>query len=947
MNYQMYGQPAMMGAPSYQMRPPQQQMGPGTMPVRYSAPMQAQQPQQTPMSPATTSTTSSAPSTPAAAPVAFQLPRVSKGIKITNPDTGEAVKLPAVTVKEPAPSTPSPAPAAAVPVATAPVAAPATPTPPPAAIPTPVPTPESLEAPKTEAAARSRSISPLPATLPVRESKAIKIVRPEDAEKERKEKEAAEKEKKEKETAAPPPTPAPVAAPISVVEAEHVEPPAPEPTKEVAKTEEQPKPVDAEAPAVKSEAVVAEAGEPAASEPEASADVQGNGEEQPAKSATEPVVEVASSESVEPDSLEKKTTEEKPTEEKEAVAAEEKLAPVEAETEPAKESVSEEKPKVDEPKLPTQFVKPTSFEDVQYPDGVEAPARVNGILRYERIFLLRFKDAKDKWERPEGLPTNDVIYDDSGAARSGSSSAGRRAGSTTGLPARPGSQRPDMSNPLARAGSAGVGSSMRTSEERYAAARAGMAAAGGSFLSSFGPKPGGFTGMGPRATSAGGGALGGRAPSTSGRAAGGGRSRGGEKGGRQGSQGGKSRKDLELEAQFTIPLDQIKPLELSASAWAPPTVKKKGSDDDDEKLKRKLQGLLNKLSLEKFESISNQIMGIGIDDEASLALVIAGVFDKAVDEPNFGSMYARLCAKLSNELPKTRSWMMDEKDPSKNNLFRRLLLTKCQLEFEKGAKWSEIGKDREPKEISEMTLEEKQKVVEDEEKRQKMKRQALGNIRFIGELFNLGMLGEKIMHACIKQLLQDGAKNHGEEELESVCKLMATIGEKLDHAKAKAHMDEYFKVIKKLTTNQSLTSRIRFALQDIVDLREKYHWKARGAQAAGPKTIAEIRQAVSCFLLFTFYIAPPNCTGYLFSLYTGRTRGRRAGAKSSCSRTCRKRPRKGLLQRRRWSRWSRTIQPRRAGVLGSGSSAGSASPTNWGPQQLWQSHGLDVEQATW
>ncbi|KAI9019840.1 hypothetical protein DFJ74DRAFT_674672 [Hyaloraphidium curvatum] len=843
--------------PSYQMRPQQPA-------VRYP-PQPAAQPQQ-----------------------AFQLPRASKGIKIVNPDTGEEMRLPNVPKPEVAPS-PVPSAASAATSDEQPSA------------PSPAPSAQS-----------ARAVSP----LPPRESKAVRIVRPEDAERERKEAEAkAAADKAAEEAKAPAPE-----AEVAVLPPAEKEKPAPAEKEEAAPAPVQEQAVQEEAPVKPSDAVVGSAEESAVEAapeaeaedsvlvekdaepaPEEQAPAEVKAEEPAAKepaveepAAEEPAAEVAPTERVaaeveakeqvgeEPVRAEAeqpiKAEPEQPAAEKEApaAAAEEEPAPVPAkepaaveapEKEVAEEAKLEDGEIADEakaddsaeekpadgaaaaaaaPKAPRNFVKIESFDLVLYPDGVKAPVRVDGVIKYERSFLLRFKDAREKWDRPEGLPTNDVIYDDSGSSRGGGSSTmGRRVG-TTGLPSRP-SARPDMSNPLVRAGSGGLGTALKTSEERYAAARAAQAS-GSNFLSSFAPKPNAFgSGLGPRLPSSGGLAsgLGPRAQSQGGRAAAGGdrrSGRGGDKGGgRQGSQGGRSRKDMEMEAQFTIPIDQIKPLESSDSAWAPPTVKRVGVDDAEEKIRRKLQGLLNKLSLEKFESISQQIMGLGIDNESILALIIAGIFDKAVDEPNFGSMYARLCSKLSIELPRGRPWMADERDPTKNNLFRRLLLTKCQAEFEKGARWADIGKDREHKEISEMTLEEKQKLVEDEERRQKLKRQGLGNIRFIGELFNLGMLGEKIMHACINQLLQDGAKNHGEEELESVCKLMTTIGEKLDHPKAKTHMDEYFKFIKKLATNQHLSSRIRFALQDVVDLREKNHWKARTAQA-GPKTLNEIRQ---------------------------------------------------------------------------------------------------------
>jgi len=63
----------------------------------------------------------------------------------------------------------------------------------------------------------------------------------------------------------------------------------------------------------------------------------------------------------------------------------------------------------------------------------------------------------------------------------------------------------------------------------------------------------------------------------------------------------------------------------------------------------------------------------------------------------------------------------------------------------------------------------------------KERRRIMGNIRFIGELFKLGMLTEQIMHNCIMSLF----RARDEESLESLCKLLTTIGNGLDHVKGK------------------------------------------------------------------------------------------------------------------------------------------------------------------
>lgn len=78
--------------------------------------------------------------------------------------------------------------------------------------------------------------------------------------------------------------------------------------------------------------------------------------------------------------------------------------------------------------------------------------------------------------------------------------------------------------------------------------------------------------------------------------------------------------------------------------------------------------------------------------------------------------------------------------------------------------------------------EEKQRLTEElAEAKDKARRRSMGNIKFIGELFKLKMLTEVIMHDCIVKLL----KNHDEESLECLCRLLSTIGKDLDFAKAK------------------------------------------------------------------------------------------------------------------------------------------------------------------
>ena len=66
--------------------------------------------------------------------------------------------------------------------------------------------------------------------------------------------------------------------------------------------------------------------------------------------------------------------------------------------------------------------------------------------------------------------------------------------------------------------------------------------------------------------------------------------------------------------------------------------------------------------------------------------------------------------------------------------------------------------------------------LEYEEKERRARRRSLGNIRFIGELYNLKMLTDRIMHEIIRRLV----KLTDEESLECLCWLLNTIGKQLD-----------------------------------------------------------------------------------------------------------------------------------------------------------------------
>uniref|UniRef100_A0A8C8AUM7 Eukaryotic translation initiation factor 4 gamma 3 n=1 Tax=Otus sunia TaxID=257818 RepID=A0A8C8AUM7_9STRI len=169
--------------------------------------------------------------------------------------------------------------------------------------------------------------------------------------------------------------------------------------------------------------------------------------------------------------------------------------------------------------------------------------------------------------------------------------------------------------------------------------------------------------------------------------------------------------------------------------------------------------------------------------------------------------------------------------------FRKLLLNRCQKEFEKDKADDDVFEKKQKELEAATTPEEKTRLHDElEEAKDKARRRSIGNIKFIGELFKLKMLTEAIMHDCVVKLL----KNHDEESLECLCRLLTTIGKDLDFEKAKPRMDQYFNQMEKIVKERKTSSRIRFMLQDVIDLR-LCNWVSRRADQ-GPKTIEQIHK---------------------------------------------------------------------------------------------------------
>ena len=284
---------------------------------------------------------------------------------------------------------------------------------------------------------------------------------------------------------------------------------------------------------------------------------------------------------------------------------------------------------------------------------------------------------------------------------------------------------------------------------------------------------------------------------------------------------------------INIPLQRNVKLHRTENAWAPVHKMKQNMDEEqakNEDLYKAFTGILNKLTPQKFDTLADQALKLEISTEEQLKGCIDRIFEKAIDEPNFSVTYAKMAECM------TVFKVPSEMDPSKNVLFRSLLLHRCQHEFEK-EKANEKDMERLQKEMNAAETEEDKKHIKEEMdlKLYNDKRRSLGNIRFIGELFKLQIIAEKVMHNCVAHLL----KSTDEENLECLCRLMTTIGKDIDQPKNKQRVDAHFIKLDNIVKAKSTSSRVRFMIQDLSDLRAN-KWVPRREE--GPKTIDAIHK---------------------------------------------------------------------------------------------------------
>lgn len=210
----------------------------------------------------------------------------------------------------------------------------------------------------------------------------------------------------------------------------------------------------------------------------------------------------------------------------------------------------------------------------------------------------------------------------------------------------------------------------------------------------------------------------------------------------------------------------------------------------------KVRELLNEMTSENFEAISDQvIILVNASDEKdghTLKQSVNLVMENVIEGEKSARLFARLCRKVMEQVSPSFTDKGLERPIVGGHLFRKYLLNFCQEKFDH-------------------ILKRKESVDAEEEIVLGTNQQSANFVRFLGELFELQMLTEKIVHGCIKKFLKD-IDNPEEVYIQSLCVLLMIVGKSMDKAKSNFHMNVYFERMREISRKEDISFEIKSML---------------------------------------------------------------------------------------------------------------------------------------
>jgi len=261
-------------------------------------------------------------------------------------------------------------------------------------------------------------------------------------------------------------------------------------------------------------------------------------------------------------------------------------------------------------------------------------------------------------------------------------------------------------------------------------------------------------------------------------------------------------------------------LTASPTSWSAARLRRTEStieQDEGVEVQRFVKSILNKITIEKFEKLYEQLTSSSLDFSAHTTMFAKEIHEKALLQHNFAGMYADLCARCALDFV------------TGSEALKQSLLTQC---------WQFFTTSLLPPPPLDLLCDTEENCDEGNDQH---KKRILGNARFMGELFIRNMIPTQELFVCTKELLKTPLVP---DKIEALVGLLTVVGHAFDSPDRpeRGQLREVFWHVRGLTFDPSLPKRIRCKLQDLLDLRET-NWtdNKEATRVFGPKKLKDVQ----------------------------------------------------------------------------------------------------------
>eukprot|EP00388_Colpodella_angusta_P018753 GDKJ01046796.1.p1 GENE.GDKJ01046796.1~~GDKJ01046796.1.p1 ORF type:complete len:1410 (-),score=488.34 GDKJ01046796.1:343-4002(-) len=251
---------------------------------------------------------------------------------------------------------------------------------------------------------------------------------------------------------------------------------------------------------------------------------------------------------------------------------------------------------------------------------------------------------------------------------------------------------------------------------------------------------------------------------------------------------------------------------------------------DKDPLHRDIMSLLNKLTVEKFERVAEQLAVLAetLTTPAQLKTLVELIFEKAVSEPGFDFLNADLCIVVAARSPQFEITMLNGEIKKIN--FQKQFVNTIQDAFEKSVPDVFEVSEEEREGLSEADIEVKFVL---------MKKRMLGTMNFIGHMLLRNLISHKVILGIVPALLSPpSGKVPSSNKLEACCELIRQVGRYIELQDEAALLSWVERLEDILPHFKEHDLKVYFCMKNLLELRQNCWMElARGDQATTLKNV--------------------------------------------------------------------------------------------------------------